>query len=58
MSLRIVNLSTEKAPKAVETNSRDWVTYGKNDDYFEYLIDRYNGSAVNNAIISSVSDQI
>lgn len=58
MSLRIVNLSTEKAPKAVETNNRDWVTYGKNDDYFEYLIDRYNGSAVNNAIISSVSDQI
>jgi hypothetical protein len=58
MSLRIVNLSTEKAPKAVENNSRDWVTYGKDDDYFEYLIDRYNGSAVNNAIISSVSDQI
>ncbi len=58
MSLRIVNLSTEKAPKAVENNSRDWVTYGKDDNYFEYLIDRYNGSAVNNAIISSVSDQI
>jgi len=58
MNLRIVNLAVEKAPKAVENNSRDWVMYGKDDSYFEYLIDRYNGSAVNNAIISSVGDQI
>jgi len=58
MSLRIVNLAAEKSPKAKESNTRDWVSYGDDDNYFEYLIDRYNGSAVNNAIISSVSDQI
>ena len=58
MSLRIINLAAEKSPKAKESNSKEWVSYGDDNNYFEYLIDRYNGSAVNNAIISSVSDQI
>ena len=58
MSLRIVNLAAEKSPKAKESVSKDWVAYGEDNNFFEYLIDRYNGSAVNNAIISSVSDQI
>jgi hypothetical protein len=58
MSLRIVNLAAEKSPKAKESASKEWVSYGDDNNYFEYLIDRYNGSAVNNAIISSVSDQI
>ena len=58
MSLRIVNLAAEKSPKAKESASKEWVFYGDDNNYFEYLIDRYNGSAVNNAIISSVSDQI
>ena len=58
MSLRIVNLAAEKSPKAKESASKEWVSYGDDNNYFEYLIDRYNGSAVNNAIISSVTDQI
>ena len=58
MSLRIVNLAAEKSPKAKESPSKEWVAYGEDNNFFEYLIDRYNGSAVNNAIISSVSDQI
>ena len=58
MSLRIINLEAEKSPKAKEHPSREWVTYGDDNNYFQYLIDRYNGSAVNNAIISSVSNQI
>ena len=58
MSFRIVNFSSHTTPKAVESPAKDWVTYGEDNNYFQYLIDRYNGSAVNNAIISSVGDQI
>ena len=58
MSFKVINFSSQATPKAVESPTKDWVSYGDNNDYFQYLIDRYNGSAVNNAIISSVSDQI
>ena len=58
MSFKVINFSSQATPKAVESPAKDWVSYGDNNDYFQYLIDRYNGSAVNNAIISSVSDQI
>lgn len=58
MSFKVINFSSDISPKAVESPAKDWVTYGENNDYFQYLIDRYTGSAVNNAIISSVSDQI
>ncbi len=58
MSFKVINFSSQVTPKAVESSAKDWVSYGDNNDYFQYLIDRYNGSAVNNAIISSVSDQI
>lgn len=58
MSFKVINFSSQVTPKAVESPAKDWVSYGDNNDYFQYLIDRYNGSAVNNAIISSVSDQI
>jgi len=58
MSFKVINFSSETSPKAVESPVKDWVSYGEDNNYFQYLIDRYNGSAVNNAIISSVSDQI
>jgi len=58
MSFKVINFSSQVTPKAVESPAKDWVSYGDDNDYFQYLIDRYNGSAVNNAIISSVSDQI
>tara|TARA_R110002020_G_scaffold115102_2_gene264727 strand:- start:8 stop:1732 length:1725 start_codon:yes stop_codon:yes gene_type:complete len=56
--MKVLNFAQAAAPKAVEVNSRDWVLYGENDNYFQYLIDRYNGSAANNAIISAVGEQI
>ena len=58
MSFKVLNFSSVTMPKAIESPSKEWVLYGEDNDYFQYLIDRYNGSAVNNAIISSVSDQI
>ena len=58
MSFKVINFESINTPKAVESPAKEWVGYGEDNDYFTYLIDRCNGSAVSNAIISSVSDQI
>ena len=56
--LRIVNLSTYTSPEIVETGNKEWVSYGADNAYFQYLIDRYNGSPTNNAIINGISQMI
>jgi hypothetical protein len=56
--LRVVNLSTYTSPKIVEKSNKEWVSYGADNNYFAYLIDRYNGSPTNNAIINGISEMI
>ena len=56
--LRIVSLSTYTSPEIIETGNKEWVSYGVDNNYFQYLIDRYNGSPTNNAIINGVSQMI
>ena len=56
--LRIVNLSTYTTPEIVEKSNKEWVSYGADNNYFKYLIDRYNGSPTNNAIINGISEMI
>jgi hypothetical protein len=56
--LRVVNFSTYTSPKITEEKNRDWVDYGSDNNYYQYLIDRYNGSATNNAIINGISEMI
>ena len=56
--IRVVNFSTYTSPKITETKNKDWVNYGEDNDYYQYLIDRYNGSATNNAIINGISEMI
>jgi hypothetical protein len=56
--LRVVNLSTYTSPQIVEKSNKEWVSYGADNNYFAYLIDRYNGSPTNNAIINGVSEMI
>ena len=57
-NIRIVNLATHTNPQVVEDNRKQWVAYGEDNNYFQYLIDRYNGSATNNAIINGMSELI
>ena len=57
-NIRIVNLATHTTPAIVEDNRKEWVAYGGDNNYFQYLIDRYNGSATNNAIINGMSELI
>jgi len=53
-----VNLNTYTSPEVKEINNREWVEYGKDNNYFQYLIDRYNGSPTNNAAINGISQSI
>ena len=57
-NIRIVNLASHTTPQVVEDNRKEWVAYGDDNNYFQYLIDRYNGSATNNAIINGMSELI
>ena len=56
--LSIVNLSSYTAPEIKEKAGREWVEFGKNNGYFQYLIDRFNGSPTNRAIITGISEMI
>lgn len=56
--INIVNLSNYVSPDIKVQKNKEWVTYGHNNDYFSYLIDRYKGSPTNNAIINGMSQMI
>jgi len=56
--IHIVNMSSYTRPEIKEQYNRDWVEYGEDNDYFNYLIDRYNGSATNNAAINGIAEMI
>ena len=53
-----VNLSTYTSPQIKEVSGKDWIEYGEDNNYFQYLIDRYNGSPTNNAAINGISQAI
>ena len=53
-----VNLSTYTSPEVKEVNGADWIEYGADNNYFQVLIDRYNGSPTNNAAINGISQAI
>lgn len=56
--MNIVNLSGYDMPKAYESKHKDWVAYGEDNNYYQFLIDSYLQSATNNAAIRSISDLI
>jgi hypothetical protein len=57
-SVHVMQLSSYTAPKVVEDSREKWVAYGEDNDYFQYLIDRYNGSPTANASINGISEMI
>jgi hypothetical protein len=54
--VHVVNFSSYTTPVVKEVQGKDWVEYGEDNDYFQYIIDRYNGSPTNNAILNSLID--
>ena len=57
-SLRFVQMSTYTSPVIKEVRGTEWVSYGEDNNYYQHLIDRYNGSATNNACINGISQMI
>jgi len=53
-----VNLSTYTSPVIKEVQGEDYIEYGADNNYFQYLIDRYNGSPTNNAAVNGISQAI
>ena len=56
--ISFVNLSTYTSPEVTEVPNQEWIGYGEDNNYFQFLIDRYNGSPTNNACINGISQQI
>jgi len=56
--LFITNLAAYTAPKIVELKNKEWVYYGEDNDYFNYLIELYLNSTTNHSIINGISNQI
>jgi hypothetical protein len=57
-NLHILNLSNYNRPEITENKNKDWINYGDDNNYYQYIIDRYNGSATNNAIINGIVNMI
>ena len=57
-NIGVINLSTYTSPEIIEVKNKSWVEYGQDNNYFQFLIDRYNGSPTNNASINGISQAI
>ena len=57
-NIQVIELSAYTKPEIKEVKNKDWVAYGEDNDYFEYLIDNFNGSPTNNAVINGIVQQI
>jgi len=57
-SIHVLNLTSYSSPQVIEDARNDWIAYGDDNDYFQYLIDRYNGSPTNNAAINGIAEMI
>lgn len=56
--INVINLASFEQPRALEDNRLNWVAYGEDNDYFQFLIDTYLDSPTHSASIKSISDQI
>jgi hypothetical protein len=53
-----IDMAPCNQPNIVEKTNQDWVGYGNKNDYPEYLIDLYQNSSINSALIKGISAQI
>ena len=56
--IRLIQMNNYVRPQLVENKSKDWVLNGKNNSFYQYIIDRNNGSPTNAAINNSYSNLI
>jgi hypothetical protein len=54
-NIHVLNLSAYTTPTIQESKRDAWVEFGEDNNYYQYLIDRYTNSTTNNAIINNIS---
>lgn len=54
-NIHIHNLSAYTTPTIQESKRDEWVEFGEDNNYFQFLIDRYTNSTTNSAIINNIS---
>ena len=52
--IKILELSRYEPPRVSENNKEEWVQWGEENDYFDFLIERYTTSPTNNAVINNI----
>ena len=58
MNLDLIKLSHYNIPHLVETSNQDWVSFGEDNLYPNYLLDLFLGSAINGALVKSIGAMI
>ena len=53
--IHVLQLSKYTQPEIVENTKNEWVEYGEDNDYYEWLMCRYRNSTTNNAIINNMA---
>jgi hypothetical protein len=57
-NVHILSLSAYNSPAITESKNKDFVEYGEDNNYFQYLIDRFLYSNTNHAIITGVANMV
>ena len=52
--IEVVSLSKYTTPVVEEVKNKEWVMYGEDNNYFQFLIDRSTKSTTNGGIINSM----
>ncbi len=58
MNLNLVKLSHYNIPHLVENANQDWISFGEDNLYPNYLLDLFLGSAINGALVKSIGAMI
>jgi len=58
MNLDLIKLSHYNIPHLVEDTRHDWISFGEDNLYPNYLLDLFLGSAINGALIKSIGAMI
>ena len=58
MKLDLIKLSHYNIPHLVENSKNDWISFGDDNLYPNYLLDLFLGSAINGALIKSIGAMI
>jgi hypothetical protein len=58
MNLDLIKLSHYNIPHLVEDNKNDWISFGEDNLYPNYILELFLGSAINGALIKSIGAMI